>query len=146
MISRIWRNIYVIYCSTTCLQQGEDENENQEVIKCLKQEIEEKNKYIAALKRRFSAFDDDVLEIEKNYNEEIDRYKRKINMFEQRINQLTSESAALRRESNITTHNQTSYLSNPVSDSIRLQLATSLKNTSEQNNIESSLYHELSGH
>nr|CAH7731214.1 unnamed protein product [Callosobruchus chinensis] len=37
-----------------------------------------------------------------------------------------------------------SHLSSPEPDSSRLRLTTSLQNTSERNNIESSLYHELS--
>ncbi|CAH1987823.1 unnamed protein product [Acanthoscelides obtectus] len=89
----------MIYCSTTCQGKGEEEmekdNTTKEIIRELQQEIIEKDKYIASMKKRSLAFEDDVIEIEKNYNDEIQTYKRQIQNIEQQLAYLSSKNSTL---------------------------------------------------
>ncbi|CAH2005363.1 unnamed protein product [Acanthoscelides obtectus] len=89
----------MIYCSTICQGKGEEEmekdNTNKEIIRELQQEVIEKDKYIASMKKRSLAFEDDVIEIEKNYNDDIQTYKRQIQNIEQQLAYLSSKNSTL---------------------------------------------------
>ncbi|CAH2011858.1 unnamed protein product [Acanthoscelides obtectus] len=89
----------MIYSSTTCQGKGEEEmekdNTTKEIISELQQEIIEKDKYIASMKKRSLAFEDDVIEIEKKYNDEIQTYKRQIQNIEQQLAYLSSKNSTL---------------------------------------------------
>ncbi|CAH1976065.1 unnamed protein product [Acanthoscelides obtectus] len=72
----------------------EKDNTTKEIIRELQQEITEKDKYIASMKKRSLAFEDDVIEIEKN-DDEIQTYKRQIQNIEQQLAYLSSKNSTL---------------------------------------------------
>ncbi|CAH1957340.1 unnamed protein product [Acanthoscelides obtectus] len=63
----------------------EKDNTTKEIIRELQQEIIEKDKFIASMKKRSLAFEDDVIEIEKKYYDEIQTYKRQTTIKQRRL-------------------------------------------------------------
>ncbi|VEN51451.1 unnamed protein product, partial [Callosobruchus maculatus] len=91
---------HVIYCSLSCKNKDEqnvnDKDNYIEIIRELQQEIEEKNKYIDSLKKRAKAFEDDVIEIERSYNDEIKDFSSKIKSLEKNLLHISSENTELK--------------------------------------------------
>ena len=105
-----------IYCSKICEEMSyEVESYNSDlhsVINKLKDEIEEKNKFIHKVKRNTKAFEDDVLETERSFIEEIDEKKKTIINLNNKVSQLIKEKIEKERNQTEEDENQKIYEKN----------------------------------
>nr|CAI5826288.1 unnamed protein product [Callosobruchus analis] len=92
----------MIYCGATCaLKQDEREEEivllRQEMVELQKENVE-KEKYIDSLRKKSSAFEEDVIDIETSYRDEIQSNQRVISNLNIMLDEKDRRIAALNEE------------------------------------------------
>nr|CAI5856801.1 unnamed protein product [Callosobruchus analis] len=93
---------HMIYCGATCaLKQDEREEEivllRQEMVELQKENVE-KEKYIDSLRKKSSAFEEDVIDIETSYRDEIQSNQRVISNLNIMLDEKDRRIAALNEE------------------------------------------------
>nr|CAH7768151.1 unnamed protein product [Callosobruchus chinensis] len=91
-----------IYCGKKCAQKAEESEEELNTLRqCLAESLkenEDKSRYIEKLRRKSNAFEDDVIEIENSYREEININQTIINSLNDRIDDKDKQNKPLMEE------------------------------------------------